>query len=328
MKQAFTHKGRVALFAISLALMLAGAVVLCAALSLALQPNSGYFSAPYPTVLICLFASAVLFAFSTIPCDYRSGEGEMREPYPLRIMALVVSLASGIFAICLFTSLPPAGNAIQVATAISALITTLYFLLIAAGERAPSAARGLAGLGYVLMHVLYVMVIYFQNKTAANAPIKTAILTGWLCALLFALSDVRLSLGREPHPLTHTFARLGAIVGGAVGLGGILAVLFNVELPYGLYPHLFLAFYALYIIIRMLFIPKIQKQIPVSPDITEEIDAPLLPIDIPEEKEAPITDEETADSASDYFSAPIIETHPTSEALNLTDPAPKSTKGE
>ena len=78
----------------------------------------------------------------------------------------------------------------------------------------------------------------------------------------------------------------------------------------------------------MLFIPKIQKQIPVSPDITEEIDAPLLPIDIPEEKEAPIIDEGTVDSASDYFSAPIIETHPTGEALNLTDPAPKTTKGE
>lgn len=328
MKQAFQNKSRVILFSLSLLLALVGAIVLCLAIKLAMSPDSGYFDTPYPAILLSLLLGAVLFSLSTIPCDYRFGEDEMREPIPLRIVALIVSLSSAVFAIFLFTTLPPSGNILQIAAAICALITTLYFLLVAAGERAPSAARGLAGFGYILMHVLYVMVIYFQNKTAANAPIKIAILCAWLLSLLYALADVRLSLGREPHPLTHAFARLGATIGGAVGLGGILAAICGVKLPYGILPHLFLTFYALYIIIRMIFIPKIQKQAPTSGDIAEEMEVVEAPISLPQEKEIPTTEDDSDQTGGGFFSAPIIETHPSTEALNLTDPTPKNKKGE
>ena len=154
MKQAFQNKPRVILFACSLLLLLAGAVVLSMALNFALIPKSGYFKEPYPTILLSLFGVAIVFALSTIPCDYREGVDELREPIPLRVIALIVSLASAVFAICLFTSLPPQNNLLYIGTAVSALITTLYFLLIGAGERAPSAARGLAGMGYIEMHIL------------------------------------------------------------------------------------------------------------------------------------------------------------------------------
>jgi hypothetical protein len=89
-----------------------------------------------------------------------------------------------------------------------------------------------------------------------------------------------------------------------------------------------LAFYALYIIIRMLFIPKNQRMQPATPDISEEIETPEVPVSPIEEKEIPSLQQDTPRADSTFFSAPIIETHPTDQALNLTDPTPKDTKGE
>lgn len=312
-------------------LLAGGALIMTLALTLGLENAGGYFSQPYPTLLLISLVVAVLFAFALIPLDFHYEETETAEPIPLRVGALIATLGSAVFAILLFTTLPKGGSILQIATAICALATTLYFLLIAAGETPPSAARGIVGMGYLTLHVLYVMVLYFQNSTAANAPIKTALLVAWLVSLLFSLVDVRLSLGRKPHPLSHALSRLAAILCGGVGLGGVLAAILGVALPYGVIPHIFLLVYTLYIIIRMLFIPKIVVEAPIAEEITDTPEAPLaeetsyLP---PEEKPLPQEEIEATTQSSTFYQGPRIEMGTTDEVVNLTDPAPKKPKGD
>ena len=242
----------------------------------------------------------------------KEGLTHANDPLPVRIVAIPNAVMLAVAAILLFSGLGAGSDPYRLAfvTGAACLAGTLYFLMIAAGGEGPIPVKSLAGMGYILMHVAYVMMLYFDTTVATGNPVKVFLMAGFLCSLLHLVTDIRITLAKPLHIFSRAISWACAVMTGLAGIGGILLLCMHKKLPFGLLPHLILTLSFLFIYVRALWMPR--AGVLAQPD-----DAPARAT----VQTAPAVFD--AETATVQPNTPTIRMGEEEGPLNLTDPTPR-----
>ncbi len=103
-------------------------------------------------------------------------------------------------------------NFIGAAIILTALISVVYLFLYPFLGRRYSEKRGIAGLAVIACLALYAIYLFIDTSLPINSPNKLVDQLSYVCAALFFLGEVRLSLGRERWASYVTFGMISALL--------------------------------------------------------------------------------------------------------------------
>lgn len=182
---------------------------------------SGHFTSDtlFTVSSVFLFAGVIL-AFSYLLF------GRARERLVADFHGAGTYITSGILALAfIFLAVDMAGdvfseksnsgaleNFIGIAIILSTLISVVYLFLYPYLGRRYSEKRGIAGLAVIMCLALYAIHLFMDASLPINAPNKLIDQLSYVCAALFFLGEVRLSLGRERWASYVTFGMISALL--------------------------------------------------------------------------------------------------------------------
>lgn len=216
-------------FYLGVAAMAAIVTVLRAlALTLSLEPASGYFTpnAPLPLcyrILTCLTCLACIL----VPCLWLKGRVPVERAKPSPHSRCGAGLCALLFflnfiAACMQKSaLLPA--LVWLIGLLALLAATVYFTLQAAGIRVSSSATAVLGSLAILAVACLIAFTYFDVATPMNAPHKTELHVALLAVMLYLLYELRDAVGIPlPRALTACTA-LAFFFSATVGFSDLVA---------------------------------------------------------------------------------------------------------
>lgn len=241
------------LFAVSLILMIFGALSVTIAFGSEFEADIGHFvrDTVFAPVMygclaggaVCGIAAWVLFARRTAGDEAAIGTPSILHTLLCAVCAIAVFAGAVSDLVAYYFSIGGANTAsvgayssylftlVDVPTAVHYLLWIFgllggaCMLVSAMPKRYNSAQRALAGFAVPLFMAVKVLRLYFDGSVAINSPAKLVLMLAFISLMLVLTAEVGVTVGRE-NIFSRYLAMLcvSTVVGGAVGLGMLFVI--------------------------------------------------------------------------------------------------------
>ena len=206
------------------------AVMRCYFLLTAYDPNTGYFTSPYPDIIGIAVGFLVFEIIVYGICLYRKVKIEISSENPSFVFSasfsVIVLFALLLNTIASFTNMT-GYRFIAVATVILSVFSITYFIYSIFSPQIHNDKKAILIMTFIGFLIFYIMFRYFTSGFPINSTQKSFELLSLICIVLFALYECRLAFGNEVWIMHIITGMCCVTVGFSFSVSNILYMLVN-----------------------------------------------------------------------------------------------------